>query len=120
MKKIIIILFVIAIITVLLSFLYVRKISNTPVYKSEVNTGALYTFAEVKSHNKAEDCYSSVSGNVYDFTAWINKHPGGKMPITFFMCGKDATKVFNLKHGKDTKAVNVLNKFYLGSLVVNK
>jgi cytochrome b involved in lipid metabolism len=79
-----------------------------------------YTLEDVAKHSKAEDCWMVIEGNVYDMTPYIQKqiHPGGAAIL--FGCGKDATKVFNLRP-KDNKphsqnARDMLKDYYLGAL----
>jgi len=52
----------------------------------------LYTAEEVASHATALDCWTTISGVVYDVTSYISKHPGGTRIIEG--CGKDATDLF--------------------------
>jgi len=56
----------------------------------------------VSSHGDAKSCWSVISGNVYDLTSFITKHPGGADAI-LASCGKDATAAFDMKHGMDPK-----------------
>jgi cytochrome b involved in lipid metabolism len=74
-----------------------------------------YTAAQVKKHNKASDCWASVNGNVYNFTNWISKHPGGSGAITS-ICGKDGSKAFNAQHGSAGAANAALKAYKIGSL----
>lgn len=74
-----------------------------------------YTMTDVRAHASAESCWSVVNGSVYDLTAWINRHPGGKSAITG-MCGKDGTASFEREHNGDSKAESRLASFLLGPL----
>jgi len=47
----------------------------------------------LSNHNKADDAYIAVRGNVYDITNFIEKHPGGK-DILLLAAGRDATQVY--------------------------
>ena len=40
-----------------------------------------YTQEEVCKHNTKESCWLIANNNVYDATAFINRHPGGKFVI---------------------------------------
>ncbi len=60
-------------------------------------TSKVYTWAEVAKHNKEDDCWVVVNGQVLDVTKFLPDHPGGKKAILLF-AGKDATEEFNLLH----------------------
>lgn len=76
---------------------------------------ASYTMAQVKEHSKATDCWSVVDGNVYDLTAWVDKHPGGPARI-ISMCGKDGTSAFRGEHGAQKSPNTALAGFEVGVL----
>ncbi|KAI7852558.1 FAD binding domain-containing protein [Circinella umbellata] len=59
-----------------------------------------YTTEEVAKHNKAEDCWVIVNGQVLDVTDFLSEHPGGKKAIMIY-AGRDATEEFNMLHKKD-------------------
>jgi cytochrome b involved in lipid metabolism len=65
-----------------------------------------YTLAQVKKHNKATDCWSVVGTNVYNLTAWIPKHPGGK----------NGTSLYNSKHGSDPVSKATLARYKIGTV----
>jgi len=56
--------------------------------------------AEVAKHNKENDCWVIVNGQVLDVTNFLADHPGGKKAILIF-AGKDATDEFNMLHKPD-------------------
>ncbi|ORY36462.1 Flavocytochrome c [Rhizoclosmatium globosum] len=58
------------------------------------------TTAEVAKHNKENDCWVIVNGQVLDATPFLNDHPGGKKAILIY-AGKDATEEFNMMHKRD-------------------
>ncbi len=74
-----------------------------------------YTFAQVQSHNSKSNCWSVVSGKVYDLSSWIGQHPGGQSAI-LSMCGKDSTSAFNDQHGGQNRPKNELDGFFIGLL----
>ena len=49
-------------------------------------------YSEVQKHNSVESCWVIISGNIYDVTSFINKHPGGRNAI-LKAAGTDATYV---------------------------
>ena len=59
--------------------------------------------AEVAKHNKENDCWVIVNGQVLDVTKFLPDHPGGKKAILLF-AGKDATEEFNMLHKPDVVA----------------
>ncbi|KAJ3352621.1 hypothetical protein HDU83_007815 [Entophlyctis luteolus] len=56
--------------------------------------------AEVAKHNKENDCWVIVNGQVLDATPFLKDHPGGKKAILIY-AGRDATEEFNMMHKKD-------------------
>ncbi len=75
-----------------------------------------YTLADITSHNNATSCYSSIQGSVYDLTAWVNLHPGGKSEI-LSICGIDGTEAFMNQHRGGKKFMNILARFKIGNLI---
>jgi hypothetical protein len=71
--------------------------------------------AQVKANNSAASCWAVIDGNVYNLTAWINKHPGGPGAI-LFLCGTDATSSFSSKHGNQNGPAQQLAVYLLGPL----
>ena len=63
------------------------------------------TMDEVSKHNSEGDLWVIIEGSVYDLTAFLPDHPGGKKAIMLF-AGKDATEEFNMLHPP-----NVLKKY---------
>lgn len=76
-----------------------------------------YTSAQVASHNTSINCWTSISGSVYDLTAWISQHPGGEAVI-LSICGRDGTQAFLSQHGnpRDTRPEAILATFRIGVL----
>ncbi|GAB0136180.1 hypothetical protein EsDP_00004492 [Epichloe bromicola] len=70
-----------------------------------------FTTSDVASHNKGDDMYIIVDGDVYDITKFQDEHPGGKK-ILARVAGKDASKIFWKYHNE-----GILKK-YKGKLQV--
>jgi cytochrome b involved in lipid metabolism len=73
------------------------------------------TMDEVAQHALADDCWTTINGNVYDLTYWIGQHPGGPQVIEA-LCGADGTEAFNGKHGGAGLPASELKSFLLGPL----
>ncbi|OAR02648.1 hypothetical protein LLEC1_04433, partial [Akanthomyces lecanii] len=58
-----------------------------------------FTVSDVASHNKADNLYIIVDGDVYDVTKFQDDHPGGKK-ILQRVGGKDASKQFWKYHNE--------------------
>lgn len=59
------------------------------------------TVSELKKHNKANDCWIALKGDVYDVTPFLNLHPGGASRI-LEVAGGDATQKFYQIHSDET------------------
>lgn len=77
---------------------------------------SLYTKADVAKHNKMSDAWTIISGEVYDITKWIPKHPGGALTI-MQIAGKDGTRLFmgNPIH-MQKGAIKILKQYWIGRL----
>jgi len=84
-----------------------------PAAAAAAPTGKLFTLAEVKKHDKEEDCWIIIKDRVYDATEYLELHPGGIESITM-NGGIDATEDFVAIHS--TKATKMLEKYYIGDL----
>ena len=87
---------------------------------TETQTGAgaavaALTATEIAKHSTTSDCWSVVSGNVYDLTGYANSHPGGAAAISS-LCGKDATQAFQGQHSGQQRPESTLAAFLLGPL----
>lgn len=59
--------------------------------------------AEVKKHDNESDCWTIISGKVYDITKYVERHPGGKEILR--ACGADATTLFTQRKTVDGQSV---------------
>ncbi|KEG08008.1 flavoprotein subunit-like protein [Trypanosoma grayi] len=64
------------------------------------NGSRKYTIAAVAQHNKPDDCWCIIGGQVLDLTTFLSEHPGGRQSILMY-AGKDATEVFDLVHKRE-------------------
>ena len=56
-----------------------------------------FTTQDVAAHNKKDDCWVIVNGQVLDVTKFLPEHPGGEKAILLY-AGRDATEEFNMLH----------------------
>jgi cytochrome b involved in lipid metabolism len=74
--------------------------------------------SELSKHNKSNDCWVAIRGNVYDVSSYLDEHPGGADLILNY-CGEDATSAYNNKGGEGRHSANadsILNTYLLGNL----
>jgi cytochrome b involved in lipid metabolism len=71
------------------------------------------TAEEVMLHNTVSDCWSVVSGNVYNLTSYVSTHKGGAGVIEA-ICGKDGTKAFTGQHNGEAKPQTDLSSLLVG------
>jgi cytochrome b involved in lipid metabolism len=74
-----------------------------------------YTMAQVRANNGRAKCWTVISDNVYDLTAWIGAHPGGEGAI-LSLCGTDGTSSFNAMHRNQINPESRLAGALLGPL----
>nr|CAG8508954.1 1819_t:CDS:10 [Entrophospora candida] len=77
-----------------------------------------FTWEELSKHNKSDDAYVAIRGNVYDITNFIKYHPGGE-DILLFAAGRDATQAFETYHELG-KPDLILKKHFVGILTSNE
>ncbi|KAI0047470.1 fumarate reductase [Auriscalpium vulgare] len=69
-----------------------------PAASSSSGSGAkAYSLDEVAKHNKKDDVWVVVDGQVLDVTSFLPDHPGGEKAILLY-AGRDATEEFNMLH----------------------
>ena len=56
-----------------------------------------FSLDDVAKHNKKDDCWVVVDGQVLDVTSFLLDHPGGEKAILLY-AGRDATEEFNMLH----------------------
>lgn len=65
--------------------------------KEEGKAGGEFTKEEVAKHNKPDDCWVIIDGQVLDVTNFLEDHPGGAKAILLY-AGRDATEEFAMIH----------------------
>lgn len=65
-----------------------------------------YSTADVAAHNKKDDCWVIVDGQVLDVTKFLPDHPGGEKAILLY-AGRDATEEFNMLHDPKVRSMHI-------------
>lgn len=76
---------------------------------------AVYTWDEIAKHDKREDRWMVIQGEVYNITNWANKHPGGSKVISHY-AGQDATDAFQAFHNDLASVKKYLKPLHVGSV----
>ncbi|KAI9765354.1 MAG: hypothetical protein M1840_007434 [Geoglossum simile] len=71
------------------------------------------TIDELQKHNKADQPWIVLGGEVYDGTGFLGEHPGGAQSI-ISAAGMDSTEEFMAIHSETAKAM--MPKYHIGSL----
>ena len=77
-----------------------------------------YSLQDVARHATPGDCWMSINGQVYDFTAYLPGHPADPAVIQPW-CGKDASEAYRTKtRGRPHSpyADTLLPKYRIGAL----
>lgn len=85
------------------------------LFEVEEEKNGSVSVKEVMSHNKINDCWIVIDGNVYDVTMFLSQHPGGVARIMEF-AGKDATAKFHQMHSSATLEKMKDHLIYIGKL----
>jgi len=56
-----------------------------------------YSLSDVAAHGHEEDCWMAIDGVVYDFTAYLPRHPAAPS-VMLEWCGREASKAYNTKN----------------------
>ncbi|PYI32073.1 cytochrome b5 reductase, partial [Aspergillus indologenus CBS 114.80] len=73
-----------------------------------------YSLAEVATHNKKDDIWIVVHGQVFDVTNYLQDHPGGA-EVLLETAGTDATADFeDVGHSEDSR--DILQEYLIGTL----
>lgn len=86
-----------------------RGATQTPQAEQQIS------YQEVQKHNKRNDCWIIIRGQVYDVTEFIPKHPGGDK-IIVSNAGQDVTEIFESLHAKGLLEKMLKPSQHVGSL----
>ncbi len=81
-----------------------------------------FTPAEVAGHAKPGDCWMAIDDVVYDFTAYLPRHPADPDPMAAW-CGKEATEAYRTKtQGRphSPRADQLLPSYRIGRLAATR
>ena len=93
-----------------------ENMASTSMMASSTNMMVkTYTISDVALHKTSTNCWTTISGEVFDLTTWIKQHPGGDKAI-LSICGIDGTKAFEGQHGGKAKVEMKLETFKIGNL----
>ena len=77
-----------------------------------------FSLADVAKHNRLEDCWMAIRGQVYDLTEYVPEHPTSRRVLQPW-CGIEATEGMETK-GRDRPhtdyAWSLLERYRIGSL----
>ncbi len=94
----------------------IQSSTNTPTSPvSTVASTKTYSLIDVAKHKTANDCWTTINGNVYDLTSFVNSHPGGVENI-ISICGIDGSSAFGNQHGGQRRPASELVSLYIGKL----
>ncbi|EER03443.1 Cytochrome b5, putative [Perkinsus marinus ATCC 50983] len=63
----------------------------------------VYTKAEVKAHDKSDDCWVVIHGSVYDVTDFLESHPGGPEVISTISGGNVTEDFEEIGHSDEAR-----------------
>lgn len=92
-------------------------IAQAPASRSP-GVQARYTLAEVGQHRDAQSCWMAIDGEVYDFTAYLPKHPADPQAMLRH-CGKEASQAFRTKDAgrpHSPYAAKLMQDYRIGTL----
>lgn len=79
-----------------------------------MSVSSVYSVSEIAKHNKEQDLWIVLHGNVYDVTPFVDEHPGGVDTLKD-VAGGDGSQAFDsVGHSESAKAM--LTKYLVGRL----
>ena len=88
--------------------------SNSSGSGSSGSSGTVITAATVAQHASPSDCWTTISGRVYNLTSFIASHPGGAARI-ITLCGINGTSAFSTQHAGNQAALAALAPLIIGT-----
>lgn len=88
--------------------------SSSGSSSTETSSGPVITAATVAKHATPTDCWTTISGRIYDLTSFIASHPGGVARI-ITLCGIDGTSAFAAQHAGNRAALAALAPLVIGT-----
>lgn len=89
-----------------------------PAGEAPSPAAAGFTLAEVAAHARADDCWMAIGGEVYDITAYVERHPS-EPEVLLPWCGREATEAYRTKmRGRphSARADTLLAQYRVGTL----
>ncbi len=88
--------------------------SSSSGSSSSGSSGTVITSAMVAQHASPSDCWTTISGRVYNLTSFIASHPGGAARI-ITLCGINGTSAFSTQHAGNQAALAALAPLIIGT-----
>lgn len=80
-----------------------------------------YRLDEISLHDRLEDCWMVIEGQVHDLSAYVPRHPAADEVLEIW-CGRDATEGMRTKdRGRDhsARAWRMLDRYRIGALALD-
>ena len=94
----------------------IKAMPNAEIVMTNPNVNRQIPLEEIEQHDKNDDAWFIVNGQVYDATKFLKEHPGGPDSIVL-VAGTDATDDFMGLHSETAKAMMV--NYHIGSVKPN-
>lgn len=91
---------------------------DEPAAPAPATAEAQFTAADLARHARADDCWMAIDGQVYDFTAYLPKHPADDA-LMLAWCGKEASEAYRTKtrgRAHSPRADQLLPQYRVGVL----
>jgi len=88
--------------------------SSSSGSSSSGSSGTVITAATVAQHASPSDCWTTISGRVYNLTSFIASHPGGVSRV-IALCGINGTSAFSTQHAGNQAALAALAPLIIGT-----